>query len=222
VRTSLAGFDAARQIDEELWAGYVDEWVSKADLDGWTGNVYGLLQATPEMSVSFHDELDALRMWILSRVWPRRCSDIRQALVNFRLVVDDLVNTFDQHSEPWRDTSLRTCRFYRIDEWNPKLYKLLSDRFGFHVDLIHDLAFEMTRAANYVCDKIRTDLDGSFRTAEGMLLARRGMTSDLKEYTYRTEYRDKERLAQPYPGLPDFLSIRESRDFSFGTGTEPP
>lgn len=221
VRTSLTGYDPGKQVNDEQWAGYIDTWVARLDLDAWLDETFGLLQPIPEVSGDFFDRLSALRMWLLSRVWPPVHQGLQDALVNFRMVVDDLVNVFERHSETSWHSRLRTKQFYHIEEWDPPRYELLINRFDFHVDLLHDLTFEMTRAANYVCDKVREHLDSSFRMEQGLLLIRRGMTIDLKECTYRVEYRDQERTSQPYPGLKQFYAARESRDFSFGTGQPP-
>ena len=100
-------------------------------------------------------------------------------------------------------------------------YERLSKRFDFHVDLVHDLTYETTRAANYVCDKVRERLDRSFRIAPGVLLVRRGLTMDMMEHTYRLEYREGERSPRPYPGLQEFMEARASRDYCVGEGPEP-
>lgn len=209
VRTSLSGFDSAKQADDERWAGYIEEWASRADLDGWLDRTYPLLQATPGVSQDFFSRLAAIREWLLSRVWPERYTDIREALVNFRIVVGDLVNVFGEYSKPEGDGSfLRTEKFYKIKEWNPELYKVLSDRYGFHVDLVHDLTCEMTRAANYVCDMVRNNLDRSFRIQQGVLLVRQGMDMHMMEHTLRLEYREQERIQHPYSGLQEFKQVR--------------
>lgn len=101
------------------------------------------------------------------------------------------------------------------------MYELLSNRYGFHVDLVHDLICELTRAANYDCDKVRENLDRSFRIEEGVLLVRRGVTMDMMEHTYRLEYHDQERVQRPYPGLQEFEDIRVSRDYNVGAGQDP-
>jgi hypothetical protein len=222
VRTNLSGFDSVKQAGDERWAGYIDEWASRADLDRWLDRTYPLLQPAPAVSKDFFSRLAELREWILSRVWPDSYPDLRAALENFRMVVGDLVNEFERHSKPEHDGSfLETERFYRIKEWNPDLYEALSRRYDFHVDLVHDLACEMTRAANYVCDKVRDNLDRSFRVEQGVLLVRRGMGTDLMEHTYRLEYRDRERIQRPYPGLQDFMGVRASRDYHVGVGQNP-
>jgi hypothetical protein len=222
VRTNLSGFDPLKQAEDERWAGYIDEWASRADLDSWLDRTYSLLQATPGVSQDYFSRLWELREWILSRVWPDRYPDLRMALQNFRVVPGDLLNVFERHSKPRRDGAfLYTDKFYRIDEWNPERYGLLLKRYEFHVDLIHDLTFEMTRAANHACDKVRENLDKSFRTDQGVLLVRRGMSLDGMEYTYRAEYGDQERVQDPYPGLKEFMDARTSRDFHFGSGQGP-
>jgi hypothetical protein len=222
VRTALTGFDAIKQADDERWAGYIEEWASRADLDSWLDRTYSLLQPTPGVSHDFFSRLSALREWILSRVWPDRYPHLRGALENFRMVVGDFVNVFDEYSELEQDGSfLRTERFYKIREWNPELYELLLKRYEFHVDLVHDLTCEMTRAANFVCDKVRENLDSSFRIEQGILLVRRGMDMTMMEHTYRLQYRDQERVQHPYPGLEEFMHIRASRDYNVGVGQNP-
>ena len=222
VKTALSGFDPTKQAEDERWAGYIDEWASRADLDGWLDQTYSLLQPTPGVSQDFFSRLSALREWILSRVWPESYPGLREALQNFRIVVADLVNVFKRHSTPEDGGAyLRTEAFYKIEEWNPERYERLSKRFDFHVDLVHDLTYETTRAANYVCDKVRQNLDRSFRIAPGVLLVRRGMTMDMMEHTYRLEYRDAELSPQPYPGLQEFMAARASRDYCVGEGPEP-
>jgi hypothetical protein len=224
VRTTLSGFDPAKQADDERWAGYIQEWAFRANLDDWLDQTYPLLQPTPGVSADFFGRLGALREWILSRVWPDRYADLRESLQNFRMVAADLVNVFERYSTPGDeegDAYLQTERFYKIKEWNPSLYGLLLNRYEYHVDLVHDLTCELTRAANYVCDRVRGSLDSSFRVDKGVLLVRRGMTRDFMERTYRLEYRDQERLQRPYPGLDEFKDIRASRDYNVGEGQEP-
>lgn len=75
---------------------------------------------------------------------------------------------------------------------------------------------ELTRAANYICDKIREYIFDSFRLQEGAILITRG---DFMEYrSFRVEYRGLERIDFPYQGLRDFMEVRKKRDFTIGEG----
>jgi hypothetical protein len=220
IRSSLQ-LDPQKQADDEKWAGYIDEWSQRAQLNNWLAYTSWLLGPTPEVNTEFFEQLSSLRTWLLSRVWPERYPNIRLALEAFRMVVGDFVNVFQEQSDQGARHAghLRTTPFYKMNPYEPERYQRLLDQFEFHVDLIHDLVFEITRAANYVCDLVREYLDASFRIEEGVLLVERPI--ELKLHTLRLEYRDRERTQRPYPGLENFLRIRESRDRCVGSGVNP-
>src|ERR1700730_9728467 len=91
----------------------------------------------------------------------------------------------------------------------------LAKQYDKHVDLICDLFYELTRAANYVCDQVRECLFQGYRLNEGVLLVERvNVGFDLMSTIARPEYRGKERTRTPYPGLPKFKKIRYKRDFT--------
>jgi hypothetical protein len=185
---------------EELYAEYVDAWGAKADLDNWTAWTSGLLShSQPSLDRERLTTLQALRPWMLSRVWPGRHEALEGSLTNFRLVLDDLVEAFASAAADLDVDTIWTRCFYKIDEWNPKRYSHLLKAYRQHVALVENLIYELTRAANYVCDQVRATLDGNYRRAEGALLVQRGPTMDLMVNTFRPEYRGAERVERPYP-----------------------
>ncbi|HEX3745396.1 MAG TPA: HNH endonuclease [Bryobacteraceae bacterium] len=223
VRESLAGFDPARQQDDERWAAYIEEWTTKSHLNEWLDQTYSLLQAQPGISAEFLRDISSLREWILSRVWPERYPGLRSALENFRRVLGDFVNVFERYAEPRHEDAefLRTKKIYQIEDWDPPRYELLSARFHHHVDLVQDLTYELTRAANYICEMVRKTFEPTFRVAQGVLLVRRGMDMDMMERTHRLEYTEEEKVERPYPGLDAFLDVRATREFYLGSGKDP-
>lgn len=219
VCTSLASFDPRKQRDEEVWAEYIDEWVKKAHVDKWLDHTHSLLQAVPSISKEFLSDLQGLQAWLLSRIWPNTHAELRGALTNFRLVLNDFINVFRKHEVDDGRAYLRTDKFYKLREYNPQRYAELAVEFDFHVDLVEDLTYELTRAANYVCDCVREVLDSSFRREKGVLLVLRGMDMSLRETMIRVEYSAEERISEfPYPGLEGFMSGRGSRDYCIGSG----
>jgi hypothetical protein len=223
VRESLQDFDAGKQRDEEHYAHLIQEFCERVDLDNWQKWSSWVLSGGgyPRIWKYMHARLDLLREWLLSRVWPRRYTEIEDSLENFRLVLEDFLNVFDEHAEPLGEDMLGTRKFYKIEEWDPERYERLSRLHEFHVDLVQDLMLELTRAANYVCDKVRDRLFPTFRLTEGLLLVTHGPYMNMSYRTQRCEYRNDERTASPYPGLEGFKSIRYQRDHCFGHGTQP-
>jgi hypothetical protein len=221
VRSSLNGFNQQKQAEDERWAGYVDEWAKRVQLGNWNNQVSCLLQADPGISTSLLQDLIEVPRWILSRVWPESYPELRAAFQNFQMVVSDLTNEFQKHMETINPEYRFTKKFYKTEHYSEDVYHRLGRMYDFHVDLVEDLAYEMTRAANFVCDRVRGTLDSSFRIEEGVLLVTLGMDINLKEVTRRVEYRGSERVDRPYPGLTEFLAMRETRDYHQGSGTHP-
>ena len=223
VREQLPGYDADRQRDEEMYAAYIEEWRQRCDLDHWGDwGSFVLGGGQPQMTVAKDKELEDLRPWLLTRIWPNRYPALERAFVNFRLVLQDFQNTFREHAErPTPDDDwLMTVKFYQIRDWDEERYERLGRLYEFHVELVQDLFLELTRAANLVCDEVRATIFAAFQRDCGHLTAEWGPV--LPDGSWREaviQYSREERAAaMPYPGLEAFKATRETRDRHFGHG----
>jgi hypothetical protein len=222
VSQSLFGFDKQRQKDDETYASYIDEWEKLCRLElwtGWTSTVFASGQ--PSLDSQMDQDLAELCRWTIKRIWPGRYIALEAAIQNFALVAEDFRTVFHKHAEkpyPNVDT-LWTRKFYRINEWNPDLYHRLLRQYEYHVELVQDLALELTRAGNLVCDQVRTHVLASYRLVDGRLSIESGPYEDLTWKEFVVEYNGDERAAvPPYPGLEAFLIGRVRRDMHFGQG----
>jgi hypothetical protein len=114
VRSKLSVFDSKKQQEDELWAGYIVEWQTRCSLDNWLAETSHLFAPIPEIRTEFLEELDQLRDWLLSRVWPESGFPIRKALENFRMVLNDLLlvkqqGDWDSHLMFANDSSRFGC-----------------------------------------------------------------------------------------------------------------
>lgn len=224
VKNSLGGFDAARQRDDEQYADLIQEFCDQVDINNWqnwSSFILGGGGGHPQIQTEIHAKLDGMRSWLLSRVWPIRYPEIESSFLNFRLILQDFLNVFAEHSKSHGPDILATEKFYQIRECDPERYERLRRQYDFHVCLVEDLMLELTRAANYICDRVRERFFPTFRLREGVLLVTHGPYMDMSYYTSRCEYRGEERTDRPYPGLEDFKLVRENRDYCFGHGTQP-
>jgi hypothetical protein len=216
VRASIDVSAKDRQKAEELVAGYIDIWSERCGLGEWNAWTSWLLSPEPSLEAERFDALKALPEWLLSRIWPNDYfPKLKEALINFRSVLNDFLNVFKKHAEPWRDKGsiyqYTTKKFYQIDEWDEARYNRLLRQFESHVSFVFDYTYELTRAANYVCDAIRAELLPNFRLEEGALLVTRGMDMSLRYTTLRTEYQASD-FPYLYKGEEDFNRRRLTRD----------
>ena len=220
VRESLATYDQQRQRDDELCATYVETWLNSAHIaewKAWTSHILG--DDDPTLWIDVDESLSSLREWIFSRIWPRRYPELEDSFENFRRVLQDFQNTFHRHSQKAEDLYY-TEKFYHIPEWDEEKYEALFREFIFHVKLVEDLLLELTRAANFICDRVRQYIDRSFRLDEGLLVVQSGPYMDMSWRTHRVEYRGEERVRIPYSGLKEFKRIRSERNLCFGAGVD--
>jgi hypothetical protein len=174
-------FDPGKQRDEEIYAGYVEEWERRLNLSEWDKWASWILSSgQPSLSDEMKTALEEIRPWLLNRILPGRYPQIESAFLNFRLVVQDFCLVFLEHAVKRDSDEGETERFYRIDEWNPERYRALVDEYEFHVALVEDIVLELTRAANYVCDAVRSNLMRSYmisaRTSFTQKCARTSLT----------------------------------------------
>jgi hypothetical protein len=224
VASSLNKDLAKHQRSEEIVAGYIDEWVDRCGIDDWNVWTSWLLGGNPTVFSDRFDAIKGVSVWLLSRIWPRdEFPELRRALENFRHVLGGFLMTFDRHSrrrgdgEPMDRYQLE--KFYKIPEYNEELYSKLSREYEAYVGLIDDYVYEMTRAANLVCDAVRAELLPDFRLDQGALLATRGEDMNFKTYTFRAEYQAAD-FPELYQGEKDFNRRRLGRDVHEGTEAE--
>jgi len=209
-----------KQKEDEVYATYIDEIMKLSNIENWKGWTSFLLGGEhPRISIEHYNNLTTLIQYIISRIWYSRYTELEKAILNFKNVLNDLLNVFNQYSEKNKYTEeIWTRKFYQIDEWNPERYKNLHESYIYHINLVQDLTLELTRSANYIFDKVRKNLLSSFRIKEGVLLVEVGPFEDFSWRTHRVEYRDTEKTDKPYPGLKKFMNIRSSRDLAYGKG----
>jgi len=86
------------------------------------------------------------------------------------------------------------------------------------MNIVQDLTRELTRALNYLFDRVRIRLFPSYGISEGVLLVYGGMFMDMIERTFRVEYQGEQRADCPFNGLRAFIEERSNRDLQFGEG----
>ena len=218
VKNSLSRDDRAKQQDDEVYAGYVDEWETQVNLDEWTNwSGWVLSHDQPQLSKNQDELLFNARTWLLSRIWPGRYLSLEGAFGNFRKVLVDFQETFRIHAEPVGPEGeiLLTRKFYKSDRWDPVGYRRLHKQYEQHVGLVENLMVELTRAANYICDEVRNSIQPGYRLEEGRCVIKYGPTNGFEFRRNIPQYTASEIEAGLYSGLDAFKTAYCHRDFYF-------
>lgn len=79
---------------------------------------------------------------------------------------------------------------------------------------------ELTRAANYVCDRFRQFINPKYRLKEGNLLIEWGPDMSLTWRSRVVQYVGRERVLMPYQDLESFKKVRRTRDLAFSLASD--
>ena len=222
IKTNL-NIDARKILDDELYATYIERFVQLTDLHNWNIWTSWILGASQLFPKDQFESLQKLPDYIVSRIWPHRYNTLESSLLNFKNIVNDLMRIYHLFLKKRSDgytieKFYKEYNFNRCEDYDPQEESRAVDLYNFHMTLIEDLVLELTRAANYVCDQIRTYIFEGFRIYQGVLLVTRG--DFMSSRTYRVEYRGSERTEYPYPGLKEFMEQRSNRDLHIGEGID--
>jgi hypothetical protein len=206
---------------EVRYAGIVDEWARRIEIDRWDGRI-SRVTVSGAMQESVLEDFRSLNDWLLRRVWPRTLPRLEDALLNFRGIAEDLDAVVTRFGTE-RGGDVLIDRVYKEVEGmraNAEQRRFLEQRSEYYQDLAADLAVELTRAVNLVCERVREQLWPVYRLEEGHATIGFGFNEALSFETFRPLY-PPDAQAVPYSGLRKFVMERADRDFARGAG-EPP
>jgi hypothetical protein len=198
-------------VEQEILVRYgqiIDEWSDRVGLDQWQHWSRHITNPLgPQLATETLNGLTDLGRWMLRVIWPQTLTALERSFSNFQEVLHDFVVEFNREAD-------------YVDQQTSYVSAITRRSAGIYIppgikkheleqaDLVVDLMFELTRAANHVCAEVRKFVDPQFYLREGALLM--VVWTDSDNYV-RTEYSTEE-LGKLYPGLNEFRSVRESRD----------
>lgn len=218
VEAAMSPKDELSAKQELLYATLVSGWLQRAKVDDWQIWTSWPLAVRPHGPKGLLEDLDATGNWIFTRPWPGLYPLVDQAFENYRRVNADLAMVLHYSADPDYKEGYEIDTFYKKEWVEQEQYDKMANEFDWIVDLIHDLVFELTRAAEHVIDQVRLFMDPLFRTEEGRLVVER-QGAGFYFTQWRPHYsHDEASEQQPYPGIRNFLTKRETRDVRFGDG----
>lgn len=196
-------------VEIKIWNVIIYKWCDYIDIDNWYKWTSSLILGfQPNMNISINKKLKELVEWMFVRVWPDSYSEVKMAMLNFFNILDDFLKLFDRYYKKKRN-------YYIIKTYTESGLNL--NAYTYYIMLIRDLVFELTRAANYICDIVRQSIDAEFRTTEGKISVYFGQDVNSEYIICKPEYSCNERkLLMPYKELEQFKIDRFKRDIHEG------
>lgn len=218
IEAALSPKDALTAKQELLYAKLISGWIHRAKVDEWEQWTSFPLAVRPHGPKALLEDLGDTAKWIFTRPWPGLYPFVDLAFENYRRVSGDLAMVLNYSADRTYKSDYEIDTFYKKDWVEEEVYDRLLAEYEWIVDLIHDLVFELTRAAEHIVDRVRLFIDPLFRVEEGRLVVER-QGAGFYFAGWRPHYSHEEASQdQPYPGIRDFLDARGTRDVHFGEG----
>lgn len=204
-RNELELFDtwylpAFHQIFELLDIEHFQNWTYPCAIAGNT-----------KLKAYIYENLNKIPNYIMSRPKHQEFAPFDALIRNLGMLVDDFETVYSQHAEKFGDDEYVVERFYKRFQNNPN-YERDLDAYNEHVRLVSDMLFELARLLNLLLTRIRY-IYPEYRQDLGMLhIDTRISAPDLV-------YRESEISDTLYPGLKEFIKVRQTRETHLGSNS---
>lgn len=195
VQARLAVPDRRDEAAEQIYADLIDAAVVGGDLAHWQSWVSTAASPYQFWDASRPELIEKFRDQIVRAVWPGKHDELERALQTFAAVLQHAALSFLRHAEPVHGNRLGADRFYKIREFDAERYGQLASEFEAWQDLCHEWLFEATKAANWLADVVRKDLNPLFFALEGRFALK--LDHGLHTTLYLPDYSESERRRRP-------------------------
>lgn len=201
-------------ITRQNMSALATEWASRASLEDWSDWTSFLLGVQPFINTKRFRNLRSVGEWLLARYWPDSYPGTKKSMLNYLNVHGDFYRYLSDIGHNQGENLIVRQYQHEVDGWDPPRYDHALKRFEEESRTVGELTVELTRAANFVCDEVRSEVDDQFRLAQGKLLIH--VQAGLGHMSLVPEYSPDERAMEwPYAGLGQFAVDRTARDFHF-------
>lgn len=192
--------DLQKTAAEIIYTDLIDAAVENCyfnDWDKWAGRLMSLYRAC-NTELEFKTREFARK--IFRTIWPGTLPELERALQTLSCTMTDLMDKF---GEDWgKHVELKDnmiCEIKpNIGEWNPKLYEEVRREYEIWQDEVDALVVDATKAANWVADVVRRDINPMFFAVQGKFTITYGPVKDLRFQTILREYTEEEKKGIPY------------------------
>jgi hypothetical protein len=189
--------DARKTAQDVIYAELIDAAVEACQLDNWDK------WASRALSTNMNWDEDAPRRLfeflnkILGAVWPNTLPELECALKKLTYETHEAILTFCEHCKhsEAEENILVEERFYKSRGWieNDDVYRALFNEYDAWQKKCHNHLVEATKAANWLADVVRRDLNPLFFATKGKFFVIMGPYDGLEFRSFFFEYKEKEK-----------------------------
>jgi hypothetical protein len=193
VEQQLSVVDEKARIAQEIYASLVDSAAEACDFGNWNQWASRVVSTLPRWGADASSVAYKFRQRIIGAAWPGTNEELERALQTLSICMNRAAQRFADETE--EQNSERVQVKYYQSATDRHTYDFLSDRWEKWVAHMNLMMHQATKAANWVADVVRRDLNPAFFAVSGKFILT--VPDGLGFLTYALEYTAAEKASLP-------------------------
>ena len=189
--------DSLKTVQDVIYADLIDATVEACQFDSWDKWAYRALSTNMNWDEDAHRRLFEFFNKIIGTVWPKTLPELECVLKKLTYEIYEAIQTFVEHCESskTRDGILVEERFYKSRGWikDDNEYQQLLNEYKAWNEKCQNHVIEATKAANWLADVVRRDVNPQFFATKGKFFVIMGPYEMLEFRSYFFEYTEDEK-----------------------------
>lgn len=189
--------DSLKTAQSVIYADLIDATVEACQLDKWDKWASRAVSTNMKWDEGSHERLFKFYNKILGAIWPNTLPELECALKKFTYEICEAFQTFAEHCKPseTRDGILVEERFYKSQGWieDDNEYQQLLKEYDAWQNKCKNHMMEATKAANWLADVVRRDINPLFFATKGKFFVIMGPYDMLTFRSLFFEYTEQEK-----------------------------
>lgn len=187
--------DHVKLAHQAALSAVVDAAVEKCALENWLNWTSFALSPNQRWPKDRPDAIWEFRQQVIGAIWPPGYEELQRATTTFSILAHLAAQKFLEHSNDEGDF-YSADRFYRNPGFGPNDEKLV-DEFDAWQELCYRILKDATKAANWMADVVRRDINPMFFATKGKFLVMEGPFMDMSFRTSLLEFTEAEKNSMP-------------------------
>ena len=189
--------DSLQTAQTVIYADLIDATVEACQLDSWEKWASRAVSTNMNWDQGFHESLFKFYNKILGAIWPKTLPELECSLKRLTYEIYEACQTFAEHCNPSesKERILVEEKFYRSQGWieDHNEYQQLFKEYETWQKKCENHVIEATRAANWLADVVRRDINPLFFATKGKFFVIMGPYDMLEFRSYFFEYTEEEK-----------------------------
>jgi hypothetical protein len=189
--------DSHKTAESIIYADLIDATAEACQLDSWDKWASRAISTNMNWDEDTHERLFKFYNKIHGAIWPKTLPELECALKKLTYEIYEAVQTFSEHCKhsESQDGILFEERFYKSRGWieDDNEYQRVFKEYEAWQNKCENHVIEATKAANWLADVVRRDINPMFFATKGKFFVIMGPFDNLEFRSYFFEYTEKEK-----------------------------